>query len=112
MSLLQSYFVIQADINALLSCDHDKANQAGHPAGCNFTEKYCLVKVLQQRILLRFETLVMKKLHYMAVLLQMFHVGIISNRISKNLMSVSLQVTVNCLRHCSSVKTQHIKKEQ
>lgn len=54
----------------------------------------------------------MKKLHYMAVLFQMFHVGIIRNRISKNLMSVSLQVTVNCLCHGSSVKTQHIKEEQ
>lgn len=27
-------------------------------------------------------------------------------------MSVSLQVTVNCLCHGSSVKTQHIKEEQ
>lgn len=48
----------------------------------------------------------------MAVLFQMFHVGIIRNRISKNLMSVSLQVTVNCLCHGSSVKTQRIKEEQ
>lgn len=53
----------------------------------------------------------MKKLHYMAVLFQMFHVGIIRNRISKNLMSVSLQVTVNCLCHGSSVKTQHINEQ-
>lgn len=60
-------------------------------------EKYCPVKVLQQRNFAWCKTLVMKKLHYMAVLFQMFHLGIIRNRISKNLMSVSLQVTVNCL---------------
>lgn len=54
----------------------------------------------------------MKKLHYMAVLFQMFHVGIIRNRISKILMSVSLQVTLNCLCHGSSVRTQHISEEQ
>lgn len=54
----------------------------------------------------------MKKLHYMAVFFQMFHVGIIRNRISKILMSVSLQVTLNCLCHGSSVRTQHISKEQ
>lgn len=99
-----------ADTNAALSCD--EAYQAGHPAGCNFTEKYCLVKVQQQRNLPWLQTLVMKKLHYKAVLFQMFHVGIIRNRISKNLMSVSLQVTVNCLCHGSSVKTQRIIEEQ
>lgn len=97
-------------MNVVLPCD--EAYQAGHPAGCNFMEKYCLVKIQQQRNLPWCKTLVMKKLHYMAVLFQMFQVGIIRNRISKNLMSVSLQVTVNCLCHGSSVKTQRIIEEQ
>lgn len=68
-------------------------------------KKYCLVKVLQQRNLPWRKTLVMKKVHYMAVLFQMFQEGIIRNRISKILMPVSLQVTANCLCHGSSVKT-------
>ena len=48
----------------------------------------------------------------MAVLFQMFHVGIIRNGISKKLMSVSLQVTVNCLCHGSSVEAQRMNEEQ
>lgn len=59
----------------------------------------------------RCKTPVMKILHYMAVLFQMMHAGIIRNRISKNLMCVSLQVTVNRLGHGSSVKRQHIKED-
>lgn len=92
---------------------HDKASRAGHPPGCNLkNKKKCLVKALQQRNLPWCKTWVMKKLHYMAVLFQMFHGGIIRNRISKILMSVSLQVTLNCLCHGSSVRTQHISEEQ
>lgn len=54
----------------------------------------------------------MKKLYYMAVLFQMFHVGIIRIRRSNVLIPVSLQVTLNGLCHGSSVKTPHMNKEQ
>lgn len=113
VSLLQAHLVIQTRLYAGMSCDHmiRPTKQDTH-LGVILQKKYCLLKVQRQRNLPWCKTLVMKKLHYMAVLFQMFHVGIIRNRISKKLMSVSLQVTVNCLCHGSSVKTQHIKEEQ
>lgn len=72
------------------------------------TKKKSLVKVQEQRYL----PWLMKKLYYMAVLFQMFHVGVIRIRISNVLIPVSLQVTLNDLCHGSSVKTPHMNKEQ